>query len=147
PSTPRGSPPIAGSPYDPIDETARRADYPGVTDEIKPPAADRSLSSGAQAAVGMGCATVLGILLTIVATGISGKSLVAYQRQADALESIAASMRSPDPPVVWEDSAGNDRCTIVEDGVSFRVEGEDQSLCLEFLAAHPWFPDLDTPNL
>ena len=118
----------------------------------------------ALAAVG----AVLGILLTVLATGLQGGSLVAYQRQATALESIAVSLQraaptptstivdvpadgtldvpgdatnpiapiasyEESPAIVFEDSTGSDRCSIVEDGNTVRIEGPDPEPCELFL--------------
>lgn len=51
------------------------------------------MSSGVKTGIAMALGTVLGILLSSIGTGLQAASLRAYQRQADSLESIAATMR------------------------------------------------------
>ena len=116
------------------------------------------MQTGLAVAVG----AILGVFLTMIGTGIHAGELLALQRQAAAIESIAETFRigsgSVTPttpslsvpgahPMVFEDSSGNDRCTIVEvvDG-SYRIEGDEPALCESFLENHPWFPDLAVPD-
>lgn len=56
---------------------------------------DAPSRAGASHAIGAGViAALLGILFTLIATLLQGGSLVAYQRQAAALEDISLSLRT-----------------------------------------------------
>lgn len=119
--------------------------------------------SGATLGIMMGLGTLLGVAISAVATGLHAGEMVALQRQAAAIESIADSLKrvppaipTPSPiasfdptnlPIISEDSNGTEICGIVDDHGRVRIEGMDPTPCDEYLKAHPWFPDLEGPDL
>ena len=54
---------------------------------------EEEAGSPVKTGIAMALATLLGVALTFIATGLQAGSLRAYQRQADALERIADTMR------------------------------------------------------
>lgn len=133
---------------EPRSEAEREKETP-ATGEPSPAASSPGIAATAGIAVAF---TILGALLTMLATGLQGASLSAERRQATALESIATSLRVESldtpgaAPMVWEESSGADICSIVEDELGLRVEGADPLPCVTFLAEHPYYPD-EGPNL
>ena len=115
-----------------------KRDEPGGDAEPPPPA------SGATTALVMVFFTLLGVLLTIIGTTLQGRSLAAYNRQAVALEAIAASLKAEcatstparAAPLSFQEN-GAEQCRIHDDGPLFRIEGENMEPCERFLFGTP----------